>query len=171
MKCIWYSPQKMQISCIYFIPSSEFNAYLKQIKVILSAMKKYRIFSLVTNTIYIFFTAADRGCFDNWGIHFFPKKSGMHRFCLTLRYGRKHVKQSNWRQTLTSLLSSRYANLHPTSVRRQLQAAILNHKFLFIHSLKWHLKPFFRCKLCLHPILYPLNTLSQAKLTRILIWR
>ena len=39
---------------IYFIPSSEFNAYLKQIKVMLSALKKYRIFSLVTNTIYIF---------------------------------------------------------------------------------------------------------------------
>ena len=40
---------------IYFIPSSsEFNAYLKQIKVILSAVKKYRILSLVTNTIYIF---------------------------------------------------------------------------------------------------------------------
>ena len=39
---------------IYFIPSSEFNAYLKQIKFILSAMKKYCIFSLVTNTIYIF---------------------------------------------------------------------------------------------------------------------
>ena len=39
---------------IYFIPSSEFNAYLKQIKAILSAVKKYRIFSLVTNTIYIF---------------------------------------------------------------------------------------------------------------------
>ena len=37
----------------YFIPSSEFNAYLKQIKVVLSAVKKYRIFSLVTNTIYI----------------------------------------------------------------------------------------------------------------------
>ena len=35
-------------------PSSEFNAYLKQIKVIFSAVKKYRIFSLVTNTIYIF---------------------------------------------------------------------------------------------------------------------
>ena len=28
----------------YFIPSSDFNAYLKQIKVILSAVKKYRIF-------------------------------------------------------------------------------------------------------------------------------
>ena len=38
----------------YFIPSSEFNAYLKQIKGILSAVKKYRIFALVTNTIYIF---------------------------------------------------------------------------------------------------------------------
>ena len=39
---------------IDFIPSSEFSAYLKQIKVLLSAVKKYRIFSLVTNTIYIF---------------------------------------------------------------------------------------------------------------------
>ena len=38
----------------YFIPSCEFNAYLKQIKVILSAVKRYRILSLVTNTIYIF---------------------------------------------------------------------------------------------------------------------
>ena len=39
---------------LYFIPSSEFSAYLKQIKVILSTVKKYGIFSLVTNTIYIF---------------------------------------------------------------------------------------------------------------------
>ena len=38
----------------YFIPSSESNAYLKQIKVLFSAVKKYRIFSLVTNTIYVF---------------------------------------------------------------------------------------------------------------------
>ena len=38
----------------YFIPSSEFNAHLKQIKVLFSAVKRYRIFSLVTNTIYIF---------------------------------------------------------------------------------------------------------------------
>ena len=41
-------------TAFYFIPSSEFNAYLKQIKVLLSAVKKYRIFSLVLNTIYIF---------------------------------------------------------------------------------------------------------------------
>ena len=41
-------------SRFYFITSSEFNAYLKQIKAILSAVKKYRIFSLVMNMIYIF---------------------------------------------------------------------------------------------------------------------
>ena len=37
-----------------FIPSSEFIAYLKPIKVILSTVKKYRMFTLVTNTIFIF---------------------------------------------------------------------------------------------------------------------
>ena len=41
-------------TCFYFIPSSESSAYLKQIKCILSAVKKYRIFSLVTDTIFIF---------------------------------------------------------------------------------------------------------------------
>ena len=44
---------KIAIKSVYFIPSSVFNAYLTQIKVILSAVKKYRIFPLVTNTIYI----------------------------------------------------------------------------------------------------------------------
>ena len=52
----------LQVNCVvwksvdiefYFIPSSEFNAYLKQIKVLFSAVKKYRSFSLVMNTIYI----------------------------------------------------------------------------------------------------------------------
>ena len=36
-------------SGFYFIPISEFNAYLKRIKVVLSTVKKYRIFSLVTS--------------------------------------------------------------------------------------------------------------------------
>ena len=51
-----YYCASLQMRCkhIYFIPSSEFNAYLMQIKVILSTVKKYRIFSLVTNTIFIF---------------------------------------------------------------------------------------------------------------------
>ena len=42
------------IKNVYIIPSSESSAYLKQIKCILSAVKKYRIFSLVTDTIFIF---------------------------------------------------------------------------------------------------------------------
>ena len=55
----------------YFIPNSEFNAYLKQIKVVLSTVKKYCIFSLVANRIYIFFTVANRGYLDNLGLNFF----------------------------------------------------------------------------------------------------
>ena len=50
---------------VYFISSSDFNAYLREIKVLLSTVKRYRIFSLVTNTICIFFTAVNRGCLDN----------------------------------------------------------------------------------------------------------
>ena len=80
-----------EVKCFYFIPISEFNAHLKQTKVILSAVKKYRIFSLVINTIYIF-TVANRGCFDNVGLNSSRKRSGMHRSCLTLRYGSMHVK-------------------------------------------------------------------------------
>ena len=40
---------------VYFITSSEFNAYQMWVKLVyFSTVKKYRIFSLVTNTIYIF---------------------------------------------------------------------------------------------------------------------
>ena len=39
-----------------------------------------------------FFTGANRGCFDNVGLNFFQKRSGMHRFCLTLPYESTHVK-------------------------------------------------------------------------------
>ena len=38
-----------------------------------------------------FFTAVNRGYFDNLGLYFFPKRSGMHRSCLALRYGCTHV--------------------------------------------------------------------------------
>ena len=57
-------------------------------------------------------------------------------------------------------------NLHAISVSQQLQAAFLNGDFLPIHSSKSHYKPFSRLKLCLHPILNPLNVLSLAKLSR-----
>ena len=75
-----------------FIPSSESNAYLKQIKVILSAVKKYRIFFTSDEYDLYFFTVANRGCFDNLGLNFFQKRSGMHRTCLASCYGSMHVK-------------------------------------------------------------------------------
>ena len=37
----------------YFVPSSEFNAYLKQIKAILSAVKNYRIFTSDEYDLYL----------------------------------------------------------------------------------------------------------------------
>ena len=58
---------------IYFIPNGEFDAYLKQIKVRLSAAKKYRIFSLSDEYDLYFFTVANRGCFDNLGLNFLQK--------------------------------------------------------------------------------------------------
>ena len=87
---------------IYFIPSSEFNAYLKQIKVILSAVKKYRIFSLVTNIIYMFSLQQTEAVLTILGSISFPKKFGMQCSCPTLCYGRTQVKYSNRRHILMS---------------------------------------------------------------------
>ena len=70
---------------IYFIPSSEFSAYLKQIEVI-----SY-FFTSDEYDLY-FFTVANRGCFDNLGLNFFQERSGMHHSCLTLHY---EVRTSN----------------------------------------------------------------------------
>ena len=68
---------------LYFIASSEFNAYLKQIKVILSAVKKLSYCFTSDEYDLYFFTVANRGCFVNLGLNFFQKRSGMHRSCLT----------------------------------------------------------------------------------------
>ena len=45
---------------IYFIPRSEFKAHLKQMKVILSSVKKYYVLSLIMITIYIFHYSKQR---------------------------------------------------------------------------------------------------------------
>ena len=76
----------------YFILSSDFNAYLKQVKITLSTMDKILYFFTSDEYDLIFFTVVNRGCSDNLGHNFFPKRSGMHRSCLTLRNGRTHVK-------------------------------------------------------------------------------
>ena len=122
-----------EIYKIYFIPSSDFNAYPKQTKVILSAVKKYPIFFTSDEYDLYFFTVANRGCFNNLVLTFFQKKSGVHCSC---QYAMEDRMSNKMHHTFTSLLSLCNANLHATSVRQQLQAAFLNREFLFIHSLK-----------------------------------
>ena len=72
----------------YFILSSEFNAFLKQTKMISSAEKTF--FTSDEDDLYFF--TANRGCF--LGLNFFQKTSGMHRSCLKLRYRYMHVQLS-----------------------------------------------------------------------------
>ena len=101
---------------IYFIPSSEFNAYLKQIKVVLSAVKKYRIFFTSDEYDLYFFTVANRGCFDNLGLNFFPEKMWNALFLsdITLRKYARRIKYMT--SHFTSLLSLRNGNAHATSI-------------------------------------------------------
>ena len=69
----WFAVFQWTAIKLYFIPCSECNAYQKQIKVILSAVKKYRIFFSSDEYGLYFFTVANRGCFDNVGLNFFQK--------------------------------------------------------------------------------------------------
>ena len=62
------------ILAFYFIPSSEFNACLKQVKVVLSTQKISFFFFTSDEYDLYFFTVANRGYFDNLGLHFFLKK-------------------------------------------------------------------------------------------------
>ena len=82
-------------SALIFFLRSEFSVNLKQIKLILSTVIKsyfHLIFFNSDEYALYFFTVANRDSFDSLGLNFFPKRSGMHRSCLTLRYGRTHVK-------------------------------------------------------------------------------
>ena len=74
-----------------FISSSEFNAYLKQIKVILSAVKNVFFFTSDEYNFILFHRSKQR-LFYNLGLNFFQKNSGMYSSSLTLRYGSTHVK-------------------------------------------------------------------------------
>ena len=61
---------------------------VNRIGVISSAMKKYRIHSLMTDMIYISSPKQILDVFDNFRLRFFPKRSEMVRSCLTLSYKR-----------------------------------------------------------------------------------
>ena len=151
----------------YFIHSSKFNVYLKQIKVILSTKKNIVFFTSDEFDLY-FDTVANRGYFDNFGLNFFPKRSGQHRSCLfMLRMHARQIKQLTvtiWRHLWAHVTLIRTRRQSDGSFKRLSSVANF---FLFILSLKWHDKPFYRCKLRLHPIYYPLNELRQARLTKI----
>ena len=54
-------------------------------KLILSAVKNIVFFTSDEYDLYFFFTAAIRGCFDNFERNFFSKRFGMRRSCPTYR--------------------------------------------------------------------------------------
>ena len=58
---------------LYFITSNEFNAYQMWVKLVFFYSEKYRIFSLVTDTIYIF-TVAKQGLLGNFVTGIFLSK-------------------------------------------------------------------------------------------------
>ena len=95
---LYYSlwcPGLQRLQRFDFFLRSEFSVNLKQIKLILSTVIKsyfHLIFFNSDEYALYFFTVANRDSFDSLGLNFFPKRSGMHRSCLTLRYGRTHVK-------------------------------------------------------------------------------
>ena len=103
---------------ISFIPSSEFNAYLKQIKVLLSTVKKYRIFSLVKNTIYIFSLQQTEAISTIQGFISSRKEREctvhVWHYATGVLASNKATDVTLWRN-----LSSHTANLHMTSVQRQ----------------------------------------------------
>ena len=132
------------------------------VKLLFSTVKKYRIFSLVTDTIYIF-TVAKQGFFCNFGTGIFYQKVLSEGYLseITLRMlWRQH--QTWWRHRLTL----RSASLHVTPTLRHTQKTFFKCWFLTFHSWKYDSKPFSRCTLCWHPMLYPINTLQKSNRTR-----
>ena len=120
-----------RLRCSCFILSSKFNVFLQKIKVILSTVKNYHIFSLVTGMI--FFTAANQGCFYNFGLNFFPKRFKMEHSCLILWYELKHFKSSNWHHSLMSLLARIglfYMQCHSDDSFKRLSSSQISSSFI-----------------------------------------
>ena len=80
------SPIKEKTSFILFLCISKAD------KIHIVCREKISFFFPSDEYDLYFFTVANTGYFDNLGLNFFQKRSGMHRYCLTLRYGSTHVK-------------------------------------------------------------------------------
>ena len=114
---------------IYSIPSSEFNAYLKQIKSNCLQWKNI-VFFHWWRIQFISFHCSKQRLFQQFRAYFLPEKIWNALFLIDnmLRTVAGQIKQMT--SPLTSLLNLRNAYLHATLVRRQLQAAFLNRTFL-----------------------------------------
>ena len=154
---------KIETKKLYFIFSSEINAYHWRIKVI-SFTSEMISYQFTCEWYDLYFHCSKLQLFLTiLGLISFQKGCKYGVLVKTLRLERLHVKlklmtsnSNSWRH----LFGLRCATLHSTSSWWQLQAAFLKRRLFFIHSLKWDSKPFSRCKLCLHPLLYSLNTLN-----------
>ena len=140
---------------IYFILSSEINAYLQWIKVICSQVKWYCVNSQVSDTIYVFTVAKIWKFLAQMHFKRFGKWEASWKWC----YG-------HWRVltflSMMSLIVRLIFFLQLTSGSLLLPTDFLTLRLLEIHSLKWYFPPLSRCKLCLHPKLTLLNTLDHA---------
>ena len=145
---------------IYFIHSSEINAYLQWIKVIFSQVKWYCINSQVSDTIYIFTVEKIWKFLAQMHFKMIGKWEARWKWC----YGHWRVLTFLPMMSLIARLNVFFLQL--TSGRLLLPTDFLTLRLLEIHSLKWYFAPFSRCKLCFHPKLSPLNTLDHAKWTR-----
>ena len=137
---------------IYFILSSEINAYLQWIKVIFSQVKWYCMSSQVSDMIYVFTVAKIWKFLAQMHFKVFAKWEASWKWC----YGHWRVLTVLPMMSLIARLNVFFLQL--TSGRLLLPTDFLTLWLLAIHSLKWYFAPFSGCKLCLHPKLSPLNT-------------
>ena len=129
-------------TAIYFISSrNSMHTYSRE-KWYCLQWKNIVFFSLVMNTIYIFFTVASRGYFQNLGLNFFE---------CTVRVW--HYATDACTSNIATYVTLRrhfWAHVTLICTLRQSEVAssdFLKRKCFFIHSLKWHFKSFSRCKL------------------------
>ena len=165
----WYHLWHIKFSkvSIYFILSSEINAYLQWIKVICSQVKWYCINSQVSDTIYVFTVAKIWKFLAQMHFKRFGKWEASWKWC----YGYWRVLTFLPMMSLIArLIFYLFFFLQLSSGRLLLPTDFLTLRLLEIHSLKWYFAPFSRCKLCLHPELSPLNTLDHAKWTWVQFW-
>ena len=87
---------QFKLGFILFLAVNLMHIYSRKSDIVCNENISYFFTSDEYDLYFFTVTVANRGCFDNIGLtfllNFFQKRSGMHRPCLTLRYGCTHVK-------------------------------------------------------------------------------